>query len=348
MIKLSTLHHARLSAAALFLAAELAGCGTVRSVPPGPTPPATSATETTGGAPTTPPTAPPTAPANPPTTAPAQPTATPAASAPTTAPSGEDASAAVQTVLDYYAAINQHAYDRAYHLWAQEGAASNQTFDQFQQGFANTVQVSVQFGKASASASAVTVPISITSVVNVPNGPPPGQQVQRFRGTYTVQPGANGWRIASANIAEAGGGPQPPADVGDPLAILQSYYAAINARDFARAYTYWGDNGQASGQTFTQFSQGFATTDHVAIDVGAPQSGGAAGSIFADVPIVIVATQKDGAQQTFCGTYTLRRPNVPPFDQLGWRIDHAAISQTAGVQPGSDQEKRLLANGCKP
>jgi hypothetical protein len=262
-------------------------------------------------------------------------------------PTTGDASAAFQTVLDYYDAINRRAYDRAYHLWAQGGAASNQTFDQFKAGFANTIQVSIQFGMASPSSIGVTVPITVVAIVNAPNNPPEDQLVQRFGGTYTVEHNAAGWQLASANITATNGDAPLPADTGDPLTLLQSYYAAIDGRDFPRAYTYWSDNGAASQQTFMQFSQGFATTNHVAIELGQPQSNGAAGSIYAEVPIVIVATQQDGSQQAFCGTYTLRRLNVPPFDRLGWRIERADIASHANVQPGSDQAKSLLTASCK-
>jgi hypothetical protein len=370
-IQRSTLNLGRLAFAALGLSIALAGCGPAGRAPAGsagptqtpasapttqPAPAAPTSAPTTQPAPAAPTSAPTTQPAPaapttpPPTSAPTNAPATqaqPAAPAPTVAPSAtsESEPAAIQTVLDYYDAINQRAYDRAYHLWAQNGAASQQTFDQFAKGFDGTTQVSVQIGRTSAQGGAVTVPIAIASVVEVTNQE---QQVRRFQGSYTVQLGANGWRLASAKIAEVSGNTPPPADVGDPLALLQAYYAAINERALGRAYTYWNNNGAASQQSFTQFSQGFATTDHVTIDAGKPQIGGAAGSIYAEAPIVIMATQKDGSQQSFCGTYTLRRLNVPPFDQLGWRIERASIAPITSVQPGSDAEKRLLTNGCQP
>jgi hypothetical protein len=256
-----------------------------------------------------------------------------------------DEVAAIQTVLDYYDAINQQAYDRAYQLWAQNGAASGQTLDQFKQGFDGTVRASIQVGKASEEAGAVSVPIAITSVVNV-NAQE--QQVRRFDGAYTVQPGANRWQLTGAKISEVSGGPRPPADVGEPLALLRAYYTAINARAFGQAYTYWSNNGAASQETFAQFSQGFASTDRVTIELGQPQTQGAAGSSYADTPVVIMATQTDGSQQAFCGSYTLRQLHVPPFDQLGWRIERASIAPVENAQPGSVGAQRLLANGCKP
>jgi hypothetical protein len=148
-------------------------------------------------------------------------------------------------------------------------------------------------------------------VVNVPNQE---QQVRRFGGTYRVQADSNGWRLAGAKIAAVDGDPQPPADVGDPLALLHAYYAAINDRDFGQAYTYWGNNGAASQQTFAQFREGYAATARVTIAAGKPQAQGAAGSSYAKTPIVIMATQTDGTAQTFCGAYLLRQLHVPPFD----------------------------------
>lgn len=62
----------------------------------------------------------------------AVPAPAPTAASATAAPAG-DADAAVQAVIDYYQAINQQQYDAAYMLWANNGAASGQTLDQFKQ-----------------------------------------------------------------------------------------------------------------------------------------------------------------------------------------------------------------------
>jgi hypothetical protein len=346
MIQPTTHKLGQITLTALCLTIALAGCGPAGSGPvqsgqPTQAPAGVLPTQAPA-TPAAPPTQPPvSAPTNAPAT-PAQP-ATPAVVPTPVAVTGDDV-AAIQTVLDYYDAINQQAYDRAYRLWAQNGAASGQTLDQFKRGFEGTVQVSVQIATTSAQAGAVSVPIEITSVVNVSAQE---QQLRRFNGAYTVQLGANGWQLASAQIAEVSDSIQPPADVGDPLALLQAYYAAINAHAFGQAYTYWSNNGAASQQTFNQFYQGFAATDRVAIETGKPQTQGAAGSAYAETPIVIMATQTDGSQQIFCGTYTLRRLNVPPFDQLGWRIDRASIAPVANVQAGVDAAQKLIANGCK-
>jgi hypothetical protein len=253
--------------------------------------------------------------------------------------------AAVQTILDYYTAIDEQRYPAAYALWGDDGAASQQSLASFQQGFARTVRVSVQIGDRSQASIApdsasVQVPVSLLAVVNAASA----QSVQHYRGSYTLAPqSADGdWRIVSATLAEA---PNPAPS--DPGQLLQGYYQSINAGDFGRAYTDWGQNGLASQQSFSQFVQGFATTGQVAIRLGPAQEEGAAGSVFATLPVVIVETQNSQPVRTFCGTYTLRRSNLPPFDQLGWRIERASIAAAAPVAIDSDAAQQLLDSGCQ-
>ncbi len=257
-------------------------------------------------------------------------TATPMATAPIT-----DVEAAVQTALDYFDAINRKDYARAYSYWARGGLASGQSPEGFARGYADTVRVSVLLGMPSSqgtgAARQTTVPVTLMSVVNLPDH---AQKVQHYEGTYALRPsdasGVRGWEIAAASVAEVTAGPLPPAATADPTTLLRSYFDAINLREFARAYSYWDDLGHASQQGFALFEQGFATTRQVKVDLGTPQQNAGAGNVYADVPVTMVATQDDGSIRTYSGTYTAHRANVPPFEQLGWRIEGAKVSQTAG------------------
>jgi hypothetical protein len=246
-------------------------------------------------------------------------------------------------VLDEYQAIAQKQYDQAYGLWAEGGAASGQTRSEFKQGYANTAGLSVLLDRATLSGDAVTVPITILSVLNSSDQT---QQPQRFSGTYTLRQQAGGWRIASANIAEGDASAEPPASTGDALLVLQAYYQAINAGNYPRAYSYWENNGQASQQSYIVFVQGFAETDKVALTIGQARTNGAAGSAYTEVPVVVVAQQRDGSRQSFCGNYTLRRTNVPPFDTFGWRIYQASILKLENAELNNDTIQRLLAGQC--
>ncbi|MBW8822852.1 MAG: hypothetical protein JF567_01205 [Xanthomonadales bacterium] len=59
---------------------------------------------------------------------------------------------AVRVVREYYDAINRGAYDRAYALWSDRGAASGKSLQQFSDGFADTARDSIDIQRPSASA----------------------------------------------------------------------------------------------------------------------------------------------------------------------------------------------------
>ena len=57
-------------------------------------------------------------------------------------------------------------------------------------------------------------------------------------------------------------------------------------------------------------------------------SEGAAGSIYATIPVTVDAQLDDGKQQRFTGQYVVRRVNDVPgasADQLRWHIDSATL-----------------------
>ncbi|WP_101925925.1 MULTISPECIES: hypothetical protein [Luteimonas] len=119
-------------------------------------------------------------------------------------------------------------------------------------------------------------------------------------------------------------------------AVIRTYYAAINALDFSRAYTLWSDGGRASGQTPEQFAEGFADTAAVLVDLGAPRNPGAAtGSRFIEIPVTLRAQQRDGSSRRFAGHYVLRRAVVDgaSSEQRGWRIASADLQEAPPATP---------------
>jgi NAD(P)-dependent dehydrogenase (short-subunit alcohol dehydrogenase family) len=114
-----------------------------------------------------------------------------------------------------------------------------------------------------------------------------------------------------------------------PEDVLREYYAAIDARDFRRAYALWGNDGAASGQSFDEFVAGFASTAHVTVEIGkVGRLEGAAGSRFVEVPVTITARKTDGTPQRFSGSYSLRRTVVDGSTtaQRRWHLYAAKIS----------------------
>jgi hypothetical protein len=270
-------------------------------------------------------------------------TATPPKS-PAAAPTAANQVPAIQVVLDYYRAIDDQDYATAYHLWASNGGASNQTSDAFAKGFANTVRVDANLGQPATEATGVTVPLTVLSIVNQGQNP---QATQLFAGTYHLQLEGSDWRIKSADMAEKPGPTEAAADVKDALSALNAYYGALDSGEFAKAFTYWSDEGSATGQSFADFVKGFDKTESTTAQFGQPQLQAAAGSAYATVPVVIISKQQDGTQKAFCGTYALRRLDAPPFDVLGWSIDKADVSAASGSVPGADAVQHMLANSCK-
>jgi len=151
----------------------------------------------------------------------------------------------------------------------------------------------VVLDRATVSGDAVTVPITILSVLNRSDQT---QQPQRFAGTYTLRQEAGGWRIASAKIAEGDAVAEPPASTADALLVLQAYEQAIDEANYPRAYTYWESNGTASQQSYTVFVQGFARTESVTLATGQARTDAAAGSVYTEVPVVVLGQQRDGKE----------------------------------------------------
>lgn len=146
-----------------------------------------------------------------------------------------------------------------------------------------------------------------------------------------------GWRVSAYESVQARGvtGPAPHTDISPPADttpadVVRRYYAAIGAGDYATAYALWGGGGQASGKSAREFAAGFARTARVAVAVtDSTRLEGAAGSQYATVPVRVDALLRDGREQHFSGTYTLRRSMVDgtSAEQRRWTIYKASLRE---------------------
>ena len=135
----------------------------------------------------------------------------------------------------------------------------------------------------------------------------------------------------SAPATPAAGNAMEPGP-GDALQLVRDYYAAIDARDYARAYKLWSENGAASQQSPQQFANGFADTTDVRVQVGAAGDEDAgAGQRYIEVPVLVFATHADGSQHRYDGSYVLHRTVVDgaSAEQRAWRIHSAKLRETA-------------------
>jgi hypothetical protein len=87
-------------------------------------------------------------------------------------------------------------------------------------------------------------------------------------------------------------------------ALIRSYYDAVNRREYARAWAYFGEDKPAA--SLEAFAQGFETTQRVDVATGPESVEGAAGSTFYAIPVAIRATATDGSETVYAGCYTAR------------------------------------------
>lgn len=124
-----------------------------------------------------------------------------------------------------------------------------------------------------------------------------------------------------------GCGPSPTSQAAA-VAVVQRYYSALNARDFATAWTLWGENGKPD-QPLDAFTSGFEHTRSTRVTIGhlAPPEGGA-GSIYQTIPVTLDATLDNGSHQRFAGHYVVRRVNNvegASAEQRRWHLDSARL-----------------------
>jgi hypothetical protein len=213
-------------------------------------------------------------------------------------------------------------------------AAATPTASQLTPSTPTAVRVAVPIASAPGP-SATPTPIQ----VNLPIASAPGPSA-------TPTPIQVNLPIASAPGPTTQPGATPAApyeDRTDPVRMLASYYNAINRKEYQRAYGYW----ERPQEPLDQFAQGYADTATVLLVVRPPtRTEGAAGSVYANIPTLLVATHIDGSKPTFSGCYVARRSNVPinngrPEDNP-WSIYSAGIA----AAPAGADDATLLNQAC--
>ena len=137
-----------------------------------------------------------------------------------------------------------------------------------------------------------------------------------------------------SDSAETPDGPQPVEN--DPVAALTSYYDAINDRNFEEAFRYW----ETPTTNFDRFVRGFADTRRSRLLIEPPvRIEGAAGSLYAQIPAIVVAETRNGSERFFAGCYTMRRLNQPVGS---WRIYRATVAQVSAA----NALRQLISENC--
>jgi hypothetical protein len=125
--------------------------------------------------------------------------------------------------------------------------------------------------------------------------------------------------------------------------LIQSYFNAINMRQYLRAYSYWEKNSKVG--PYNAFQQGYQDTDSVKVTLGTISGDAGAGQRYFTVPAVLVAETTNGKTQTFAACYTLHLASpdiqgVPPFNPL------AIATGVAKAASNGSKAKDLLVHAC--
>jgi len=113
-------------------------------------------------------------------------------------------------------------------------------------------------------------------------------------------------------------------DRSSPETLVQSLYNAINRREYARAFSYFGT---PPAKDLESYAAGFEDTESVDVVTGTASEEGAAGSIYYSLPVAILARKAGGAEKVFAGCYRFRfvQPSVQTTPYMPLQIEGGTL-----------------------
>lgn len=119
-------------------------------------------------------------------------------------------------------------------------------------------------------------------------------------------------------------------DRSDGAALVRSLYNAINRKEYARAYGYFGESKPAGG--FKSFTRGYDRTVSVEVKIGKVKTEAGAGNIYSAVPVAVKSIEERARVRFFAGCYVTRIINpslqVPPFTP--YQVEAARLKEVKG------------------
>jgi len=258
-----------------------------------------------------------------------------------------------QVMTAYYAAINARDYATAYSLWIRP----MQTYANFVAGYATTASAQAFFGGLQTGYPGSTTGYLPAFLVGTHFD---GTQ-EIYQGCYTMtynpaESGIRSWLIAGARTWRIAALPtgttladaltfdclqrrDAAGSYTTPQAMLSDYYAAINAQNFARAYSLWA----APQQTYAQFAAGFADTSEVVMFSGITQWNPHFTAEAAALPVVLLGYHTDGSVVAFEGCLRVANTTTP----TRWGLLGADLRPMPIVyMPGQAEVVARLAQPC--
>ena len=121
----------------------------------------------------------------------------------------------------------------------------------------------------------------------------------------------------------------------NPLALISSFWNALNRQEYARAYSYFEAPAIFPGPYLT-FKAGYLDTRNVSGLITPPEKLAATGNWYWRVPVVMKAETKNGVQQAFLGCYIIHQSDPalyvsPAFNPMGIQKAHFEV-----INPDAD------------
>ncbi|KZL20643.1 hypothetical protein PsAD2_01129 [Pseudovibrio axinellae] len=103
-----------------------------------------------------------------------------------------------------------------------------------------------------------------------------------------------------------------------PQAVVESYYNAINSKDYPRAYSYF----VSPPKDYEKWKSGYSDTASVQLRYGTASADAGMSQIYWSLPVAIETHLNDGSSQVYAGCYVLHStdPGVitePPYSPIG-------------------------------
>jgi heat shock protein HslJ len=297
----------------------------------------------------------------------------------------DDRSTAVGLIQSYFNAISRKEYLRAYSYWKDPASALG-SFEKFEQGYANTDTVSVQFGNVTGDFGAGQMYYTVTALLNSKTTDGKSQAYAACYALHLSQPAVqatppfvpmsiekgqakqvdNSTRLSDlgpttcSSLGIPAGNPMTVlpnhTDItkenylderSDAVKVLSSLFNAINRKEYLRAYSYWEKTGSSSPlPSFEDFEKGYADTESVELTTGEVQGDAGAGQFFSKVPVVLKVQTTNGSTQTFAGCYQLHLSS--PGAQATPPFRPMAIQSATVKQVSNDANPaNILTQQCK-
>ena len=262
-------------------------------------------------------------------------------------------------IASYINAINRREFKRAYSYWANPPS----TYKKFVRGFADTAWVMAVvrvplWEEGAAGTFYTTMPTMLLAIhkdgsrhvyhvcytLSHVNPDAAGEPTpwEIWNATTKKAKNANGWAFLKFCPDDAGSAGAADEDWYTPERMITNYIAALDAHDYSLAYDFW----EYPTVSRADYIKSAKRIKHIEALIRLPvRVEGAAGSMYAKVPAMLLITYKNGKKSVYRACYTVHAINPGmtdnPYAPPDWHITRRTIQKLKNANVWQ------LKKGCK-